>query len=929
MSSFKFNAAAKPFVFPATPTPTKIFTPTVVTPPSTTVITDDNDPAPTPASSSSTPIPYRSDDREMEDDGQEVIIDGEGEGGYTNPDNIYPYMASPYQTNGTSNDNNTNNNYNGYMMNSPYGYASPYAGGYDPATGMYIYGGYPMAYGIPMANIDDGENSDEEEEEDGEKPAPSPISHRYSIEELLKMQSSSLDLPPPSLPSHLSHLLRPSPSLINPPTPQHHPHPPPSAKASGKKGKKKHKGGGGDDRTRLIAASAPTTPADRHTPPVRHAGSSSRQLFSVKRPATPNTVVGPRWRSPKTTEARDALVFTMRSVLNKLAPHTFERLLKQFLMAVQQIGAGKEALDGAVEILFEKAIMEPHFIPLYAAFTAKLCDSLPSIQPEKDDDDDDNSAEGEEDGDVPKIEESFRTLLLKRSYNLLMAERPSPSCSSSMLSPAPTPTNGKDHSSPSSPSSNERRGSEEKELNDPVEIFRKRSKGNLLFLGELFKEGVLARSVLHLCIERLFDDDDIESLTALLTAAGPRLDDAEGKIALDGHFKRITLLSQDRRFNSRLRFMLMDLIDLRKRKWIHRREEANQSQKLAETAEQKLLNNHHNNHNKTPSKSNGSHEKYVAVTPTHGSTVLNRSLSAPRVTSPVPHSSRSPSPHLPPTPSSISSLPPSLPRHPGPPTNPKTPALKRTESERHPLPSPSHPHAAPERKSIDNAEIRRRVKLFIEEYFSSHDEEEASLCLSELKQSVDGFPLIDPADQTVATALLIVAEGQKYIEKIHSLLQYLFEKKQLSSSSFTNGAAEAMKTLPDLAIDAPRATSQFSSMIAQLVHSGIIEANHILSWLHQIENQYKNRSSDENELSEERESFITCSLSVVLDMFFHLKAFNQKAALDLFGGLLANNSLIAFWQTLQPEADTDMIMGEFEERGMTDLVKECKTKLSA
>lgn len=106
--------------------------------------------------------------------------------------------------------------------------------------------------------------------------------------------------------------------------------------------------------------------------------------------------------------------------------------------------------------------------------------------------------------------------------------------------------------------------------------------------------GVLTEVVMHRCIQQLLEEtdnprpEDIECLCKLLTTVGKPLDqsdrkmkqyDGEGEVTgtihtkdlMEVYFKRVDALSNNEALDSRHRFMLLDLIDLRSNRWTERR----------------------------------------------------------------------------------------------------------------------------------------------------------------------------------------------------------------------------------------------------------------------------------------------------------------------------------------------------------------------
>ena len=61
----------------------------------------------------------------------------------------------------------------------------------------------------------------------------------------------------------------------------------------------------------------------------------------------------------------------MRSILNKLTPQMFDKLLKQ----IRELEINStERLEGSISLIFEKAIEEPNFAVAYGKLCKELCD---------------------------------------------------------------------------------------------------------------------------------------------------------------------------------------------------------------------------------------------------------------------------------------------------------------------------------------------------------------------------------------------------------------------------------------------------------------------------------------------------------------------------------------------------------------------------
>lgn len=108
---------------------------------------------------------------------------------------------------------------------------------------------------------------------------------------------------------------------------------------------------------------------------------------------------------------------------------------------------------------------------------------------------------------------------------------------------------------------------------------KKRIMANISFIGQLYVAGTLTAPILYICISKLLnngaidniDPDNVEALIRLLNLTGALLekDEKEGRatLSMGVFFEFIERLSKQNRLESRLRFLLQDLIELRSNKW--------------------------------------------------------------------------------------------------------------------------------------------------------------------------------------------------------------------------------------------------------------------------------------------------------------------------------------------------------------------------
>mmetsp|Transcript_18041 Transcript_18041/g.42507 ORF Transcript_18041/g.42507 Transcript_18041/m.42507 type:complete len:948 (+) Transcript_18041:91-2934(+) len=250
------------------------------------------------------------------------------------------------------------------------------------------------------------------------------------------------------------------------------------------------------------------------------------------RPVAPLVKSETRWQPRPPTDEDAAIYKTVKGLLNKLTVEKFEKLSEQFL-ALEITSA--DVLSGVVGLVHEKAMCEPNFSFVYA----DLCDKLSVKMPELVD----------SEGSV----RSFKKLLLNTCQNEFNKEK----LEEAELEACET----------------------ELAKAKLIKSRRQRSLGNIEFVGELYKRRMLDAKIMHKCIIELLAvneeegglivDDKLECLCKLLTTAGQRLEQENARSSrnVDQYFLQLQDCSVDTRYSSRMRFMLMDMIDLRAANW--------------------------------------------------------------------------------------------------------------------------------------------------------------------------------------------------------------------------------------------------------------------------------------------------------------------------------------------------------------------------
>uniref|UniRef100_A0A8B9KDM9 Eukaryotic translation initiation factor 4 gamma 1 n=1 Tax=Astyanax mexicanus TaxID=7994 RepID=A0A8B9KDM9_ASTMX len=243
---------------------------------------------------------------------------------------------------------------------------------------------------------------------------------------------------------------------------------------------------------------------------------------------------------PETIRTQE-LFRRVRSILNKLTPQMFQSLMKQVTELTIDT---EERLKGVIDLIFEKAISEPNFSVAYA----NMCRCLMGLKVPT--------------TDKPGVTVNFRKLLLNRCQKEFEKDKDDDEIFEKKQKELDAATVG------------EEKQRLKEELEEAKDKARRRSLGNIKFIGELFKLKMLTENIMHDCIVKLLknhDEESLECLCRLLSTIGKDLDFEKAKPRMDQYFHQMEKIIKERKTSSRIRFMLQDLIDLRRCNWVPRR----------------------------------------------------------------------------------------------------------------------------------------------------------------------------------------------------------------------------------------------------------------------------------------------------------------------------------------------------------------------
>lgn len=233
-------------------------------------------------------------------------------------------------------------------------------------------------------------------------------------------------------------------------------------------------------------------------------------------------------------EKKDATFRKVRSILNKITPEKFDKLGLELL----NVGINSQViLRGIILLIFEKALDEPKYSSLYAQLCHRLCEDAPNFEP------------------PGSSQSTFRRLLLNKCRDEFENRSKA------------TEIYDRDDLTP--------------DEEEQRQIAKSKMLGNIKFIGELGKLDMLHEGILHKCIKQLLEkhrnsamadmSEDLECLSQILKTVGRRLDTAKARAWMDQYFERIKMFIASEQLPSRIRFMLLDVIELRENTWEPRR----------------------------------------------------------------------------------------------------------------------------------------------------------------------------------------------------------------------------------------------------------------------------------------------------------------------------------------------------------------------
>eukprot|EP00005_Dracoamoeba_jomungandri_P008309 CAMPEP_0174277654 /NCGR_PEP_ID=MMETSP0439-20130205/61048_1 /TAXON_ID=0 /ORGANISM="Stereomyxa ramosa, Strain Chinc5" /LENGTH=1266 /DNA_ID=CAMNT_0015369991 /DNA_START=312 /DNA_END=4112 /DNA_ORIENTATION=+ len=482
-------------------------------------------------------------------------------------------------------------------------------------------------------------------------------------------------------------------------------------------------------------------------------------------------------------ERQDSTEVVMKEIiwiLNKLTDEKFQSLSTKLIGLFEQHIRTVPLLKRVIARIFHKSLLEPGFSPMYAELCALLAKNCPQLE------------DGKTDKNGKPKPMTFKRVLLNRCQEEFEQK--------------PKKKEEKE----------EEKESEQSETDEKREKLKQKFRmlGNIKFIGELYNVDMLTENIMHQCIfKQLLGDNDpknpdevkLEALCKLMTTCGKRLDHSRRSV-MNLYFKRIEKLSTNKLIKKRIRFLLIDLIELRRKNWVTktavdpRTQRARRPMRAPPTRRPQPVRQQSTGSSRGSLRSAGS-----------GSTGGWETVGAKKVT----HETKGPSSRRKNLPSkgdaggniysalefgSSSSMPSPPHRRPSKASG-STHSKEQTTSESQ--------QSKSDKPSVSDEKVTEETKFFLLEYLELLDPEEAFFALDSMECS-------DEQKSLVVSTMLAEAVEYKEDQRIQAtkLLKEFVDNGKITESQVQEGFYKFLLELDEISVDSPLAPKHYGELFA-------------------------------------------------------------------------------------------------------------------